>query len=179
MPEPCLVKVAQINPIETATRILDEYEGFIRRIIHILNTTNMPEDDLFQDFFLSLISSPVPADVKNIKAYLYRAINNQICNSSRRISSYKKNVKKFQKNFNFEDNKNDPTRSLLIEEEMEKMFLLIKETSPGRKYMAITLRFRDGYSAQEAAERMGVKYSSFMGYISRGLGKVRKCLNST
>lgn len=179
MPEPCLIKVAQINPVESATQIFDEYERFIRRIIHLLNIYNMPEDDLFQDFFLSLISSPVPADVKNVKAYLYRAINNQIFDSSRRLIFYEKKIKKFRKNFSFKDNKNDPTRSLLIEEEMKKMLVLIKESSPGSKYMAITLRFRDGFSAQEVADRMGVKYSSIAGYISRGLGKVRKCLSDT
>lgn len=179
MQEPCLKTESYMNPVEYAAQIIYEHEGFIRWIIRKQNNTTASEDDLFQDFYLKLISNPVPGNVKSVKGYLYKALINHIAVIYHQTSRYEKKIKKFRKKSDFKVNNFDPTRALLIKEEMNKMFEFIREISPGQRYMAITLRYRDGYSIQEVADKMGLKCSSVTSYISIGLGKVRKCLNNT
>lgn len=179
MPKPFIQTKFFVNPVEDAAQIIDEYEGFIRWIISSQNTFNLSEDDLFQDFYLLLISKPIPTNVKNIRGYLYKAVLNHLADSCSKFHFYEKNVKKIEKNNIFRINKIDPEGALLIKEETNRMFELIKERSPGQKYVAITLRYRDGYSIQEIADKMGLKYSSVARYISKGLGIIRQCLNNT
>ena len=166
------------NPVEYAAQIIIEHEAFIRWVINSQNIPNVSEDDLFQDFYIELISFPVPQNVRDVKCYLYKAIINHLTDSRRRIRKYEKIMKKFRNDNSIVVNKSDPEKSLLIREEVSKVLEFIKEISPGQRYMAITLRYRDGYSIQEVAEIMGIKYSSVTRYISHGLGRVRKCLNS-
>ncbi len=179
MPEPCLKTDSYINPVGYANRIIDEYENFIRWVIRSQNTTNISEDDLFQDFYLELISTPIPITVRSVRRYIYQAIINLLSDSYREMRAYETKIKKFHKNSNFSVNKFDPANALLIEEEMNRMFERIRAISPGQRYMAITLRYRYGYSIQEVADKMGIKYTSVLSYISKGLGKVRQCLNNT
>ena len=176
MPEPCLKTSSPANPAEYASQIIDEYESFIRCVIRTQNSSEASEEDIFQDFYISLISKPVPDDVRSVKSYLYKAIIFDIADCHRRIRQYKEKIKIFRKKSDFGIHKTNPTSALIIKEEMNKMFEFIKEISPGRKYVAITLRYRDGYSIQEVADKMGIKNESVRKYISLVLRKVRKCL---
>jgi RNA polymerase sigma factor (sigma-70 family) len=179
VPKPYMTTEPCINPVEYAAQIIYENEGFIRWVIRRQNNTTASEDDLFQDFYLKLIANPVPEDVKNIKGYLYKALINHLAISYHHTSMYEKKIEKFRKKSKNSVHKFDPTRALLIREEMNKMCEFIKEISPGQRYVAITLRYRDGCSIQEVADKMGLQYSSVKKYISIGLRKVRKCLNNT
>lgn len=179
MPEACIKTNSPINPVEYAAQIFEEHEGFIRWVIRTQNTNGASEDDLFQDFYLSLISKPMPDDVRSVKCYLYKAILYHIADYYRRISTYKEKIENFRKKSDLRIHKNDLTSALIRKEEMNKMFEFIKENSPGRKYVAITLRYRDGYSIQEIADKMGLKNSSVRKYISLGIVKVRRCLTNS
>ncbi len=179
MPEFCLKTDSFEDPAESAAQIICKYGNFIRGVISSQNTSSEPVDDLFQDFYLQLIAVPVLQDVRNIKSYLYRAIINHLNNSYRRIRAHKVLINKFREDINLETSKSDPARTALLRDEIKKFFEVISETSPRQKYMAIILRYRDGYSIQEVAEKMGIKYSSVRKYIYFGLGKARKCLNDT
>jgi len=176
--EPCIKTESNSNPVEDAGQIIIEYEGFIRGVIRSLNTTHISEDDLFQDFYLALIAKPLPEDVRNMKSFLYKAIVNHLSTSFKRTRLYEKKINNFKNISDFEVNKIDSTSALLIEEdEMNKMFEIIKENTPKQKYEAISLRYREGYSIKEIAEKMGIKYTSVTRYISTGLRKVRRCMS--
>ena len=179
MSEPCLKTESFSNPVAYAAQIIIEHENFIRWVIKSQNTTNEPVDDLFQDFYIQLIAMPVPHDVRDVKGYLYKAIINHLTNSYRRVRIHKEVIRKIREDNNIETSKTDPAKVLLIRDEINQLFDFIKETSSRQRYMAINLRYREGCSIQEVAERMGIKYSSVRKYISFGLGKVRKCLNDT
>lgn len=178
MSEPCLQTKTSINPAEHAAQIITEYENFIRWVIRSQNIDENTEDDLFQDFYLALIANPIPEDVVSIKSYLYKAIIYHITRSQRKITRYNEKIKKFRKKNCFCINKINSTGALLNREEINEMFETIKEIVPGQKYVAITLRYRDGYSIKEVADKMDLKNASVRHYISKGLGKVRKCLNN-
>ncbi|MBN2589458.1 MAG: sigma-70 family RNA polymerase sigma factor [Sedimentisphaerales bacterium] len=168
-----------LKKIEYAGEIIVEYEDFIRLIIRTQNITNMSEDDLFQDFYLSLIAKPAPENVRNMKSFLYKAIINHLSSSCQRIRAYEKKIAKYQKNYNFKVNKIESASALLIREETNNnIFELIKKNTPNKKYMAIVLRYRDGYSIKEVADKMGIKYTSVTRYLSTGLRKVRHCIGN-
>ena len=82
-------------PMERACEIYREYSGFIWTVIcfHVKDTSL--REDIFQDFFLSLVFKPLPDEVANIKSYLYRAIINDIKDSYCRSHAYKARLRRY------------------------------------------------------------------------------------
>ena len=167
-----------INNVEQAGQIILEYESFIRSIIHTQNLTDVSDDDIFQDFYLSLVAKPVPKNVRNIKSFLYKSIINHLSSSYLRMRAYEKKIQNFRKNSNFIVNKFDPTSALLIREDTNKILELIKNNTSNKKYTAILLRYKEGYTIEEVADKMGIKYASVARYISTGLRMVRQCIGN-
>lgn len=176
---PCANTKFYSSPVERAAQIITEYEDFIRLIIHLhINDKNF-EEDIFQDFFLSLVANPPPLNSEITKGYIYTAILHDIVDYRRKkyrnIAFTKKYLKKLKKCVN----KTDPSDALIIDEEKKRMYKLIKEQSLGREYDAIILRYRDGYSIQRVADKMGLRNASVRKYMSKGLKKVRKYLTNS
>ena len=164
------------NGVAHATEIFAEYGSFIRAIIHSQVKSETQADDMFQDFFLSLVYKPVPQNVKNIKAYLYRAITNEIIDSTRRVERYRNHMHKYSKHLNSPINKRTPEDAFICVEETSKMFELIKGRLRNNEFQAITLRYKSQYSIKNVAKIMNVKCKSVKEYTSRGLSKIRESL---
>ena len=162
--------------VDHAAAIFAEYGSFIRAVIRSQVNSETKADDIFQDFFLSLVCKPVPQDVKNIKGYLYRAIINDIIDSARRVQKYRNHVHKYRKHLGRPINKRTPEDAFICMEETNKMFELIKGRLQNNEFQAITLRYKNQYSIKDVAVRMGVKCKSVREYTSRGLRKIRQSL---
>jgi RNA polymerase sigma factor (sigma-70 family) len=178
MTAPCAKTKSYTNPVDYAAQIITEYEDFIRSVIRLHIKNKISEDDLFQDFFLSLVARPIPTSIEDIKSYIYKAILHDVADSNRKKYRYMTNIKKYCKKNKNTINKNNPADALIEEEEINSMCELIKEQSSSSGYNAIILRYRDGYSIQRVAEEMGVKNTSVRRYISVGLNRVRKYLTN-
>ena len=163
------------NRVALASAVFAEYGGFIRAVVRSQVKNEAQADDIYQDFFLSLICKPVPKGVKNIKSYLYRAIINDIVDAVRRAEKYRSRIKKYSEQLNYSINKTNP-RNALDNEEIDKMFALIKGWLPDSESQAINLRYRNRYSIKEVAEKMSVNRTSVSRYISVGLRKIRQYL---
>ena len=159
-----------------ATVVFARYGDFIRAVIHSQVRNEALADDMFQDFFLSLIHKPVPQNVKNIKGYLYRAITNDIIDSVRRVERYRDHMHKYSKYLNSPINKRTPENAFINIEETNKMFESIKGRLRNNEFQAITLRYKSQYSIRNVAKIMGVKCKSVREYTSRGLSKIRQSL---
>ncbi len=159
---------------ERASQIYFEYGDFIRSIIHTKVNNWEKEEELLQDFFLSLVHKPVPPDVKNIQSYLYRAIINDITDSRRRSERYSSHIQNFEKKFKITINKSTPENAYINEEQISKMLKLIKEQLPVSCSEAITLRYIKNMSLQEVAKKMNVKTASVSRYISSGVKKLQR-----
>jgi len=61
--------------IQRASLIFFEYSDFIRSVIRYRIYDKSRIEDLYQDFFLSLVLRPIPSSVRNIKSYIYRVIS--------------------------------------------------------------------------------------------------------
>ncbi len=157
-----------------AAEVFAEYGDFIYMVIRYQVKNDIQADDLFQDFFLSLVTSPLPTGVRNIRGYLYRAITNKIIDATRRVERYRNHVHKYSEYLEHPVNKRTPENAFIDVEETNKMFGLIKGRLTNSQYQAIALRYSTHHSIKEVAEKMGVKSTSVSRYISIGLKKIRQ-----
>ena len=164
----------QLNNVERAAQIFSEYGDFILAVIHYQTSNHAHADDLFQDFFLSLISRPVPSEVQNVKGYLYRAITHDIIDAARRVDKYRNLMHKYAENLDYSVNKNTPENALIKVEEINRTFKRIEGCLPCSEAQAITFRYRDNCAIKDISDKMHVNKRSASKYISTGLRKIRQ-----
>jgi len=162
--------------VNTAAKLFMEYGDFIRAVIRCQVKNETKADDLFQDFFLSLVANPLPADVRNIRSFLYRAVTNDIINAAQRVENYQNKMLKYAKRFNKSINKKTPENAVIEAEETNRMFELIEMRLRRSEAQAITFRYRNNYNIKEVAMRMNVSSGSVRKYINVGLSKIRQLL---
>ena len=82
--------------VDKAYKVFAEHGNFIRAVIRSQVKNEAQAEDIFQDFFLALVAKPIPPDVKDLKSYLYKAINNDIVDAVRRMESYRSFAYKYR-----------------------------------------------------------------------------------
>ena len=160
--------------VEWASQIFFKYGDFIRSIIHTKLNNPEKEENMFQDFFLSLVYKPMPTDVQNKKSYIYRAIINDITDFRRRSEVYATYFKNFEKKMDSAINKSTPENAYINEEQIIKMLKLIKEQLPVSCSRAIILHYVENMNIHEVAKEMNVRTASVSRYIHKGLKKLRR-----
>jgi len=162
--------------VDIAAKVFGEYGDFIHAVIRCKVRNEAQADDLFQDFFLSLVSRPPPAEIQNLKGYLYRAITNDIIDAIRRTEKYQSRIHRYAERSRHPVAKHNPENDLIAVEEMNKIFKLIERRLRYSEAKAIILRYRNHYEIEEVAGKMHVSSITIRGYISDGLKKIRKFL---
>jgi len=172
------VKKESVPPanVARAAEVFSKYGKFIFAVIRYQVKNDAQADDLFQDFFLSLVSKPLPEGIQNVKGYLYKAITNDIVDATRRVENYKARMNKYAECLNYSVNKNSPENALIEKEQTNKMFRLLEGRLRRSEARAITLRYRNSYNIKEVAEKMRVNNRTVSRYISAGLSKIRQFL---
>lgn len=165
------------NSVNVAAKVFAEHSDFIYAIIYHKVRNKTQADDLYQDFFLSLVAKPVPASIKDIRSYLYRAITNDIIDANRRADRYQARIRKYAEVFDYATNNNTPEKTLIAEED-DEIFKLIGRCLPSSEARAITLRFKNNRDITEVAAKMSVDKRSVSRYISIGLKKIRHFLRT-
>jgi RNA polymerase sigma factor (sigma-70 family) len=162
--------------VQRASAILFEHGAFIRTVIsHKIKDESVIED-LLHDFFLSLVSRPVPAEVQDIEGYIYRAITNDVTDHVRYLKRYQAMTQRYADCDKIIVNNPPPEDALIEKEQSFRMIELIKRRVTKNEFKAITSRYCDDLSAEEAAGRMNINDRSVVRYISTGLGKVKEFL---
>lgn len=82
------------DPVKYAAEIFDKYEDIIRAVIKATINDKSQQDDIFQDFFISLVRRPVPKYVDNVEGYICRAIKNDIYDAKRKTKNYRSRISK-------------------------------------------------------------------------------------
>lgn len=165
--------------VQRAVAIFHEYGDFIRAVIRSQTRDQSWQEDLCQEFFLTLIRKPVPADVQYIKSYLYRAIVHHILDSMRARQTYRRAVKKYAKETRIPINIRG-TGNVLIEdtEERNATIAYLARHLQEREAEAFVLRYRDNFSIGEIATRMGVNARTVSRYLSESLRRLRETLTT-
>ena len=164
------------NNVDIAAKIFAEYGDFIYDIIRNKVKDEAQADDLYQDFFLSLVSNPIPPDSQNIKGHLYRAITNDIIDACRRMERYRTLINKYADYFNFPVNKRGVTDAFINEKQINEIFRVAGEQLAPAKAEAIILRYKNDHSIKKIAKEMNVKKETVRRYICVGLKKLRQFL---
>ena len=162
--------------VDTAAKLFVEHGDFIRAVIRWQVKNETQVDDLFQDFFLSLVVNPLPPDIRNMKSFLYKAITNDIINAAQRAKNYQNKMLKCAKHFNDSINKKTPENAFIEAEETNRMFELIEMRLRRSEAQAITFRYRKNYSIKEIAMKMNVSSGTVRKYIYVGFSKIRQFL---
>ena len=156
-----------------AEEVFAEHGDFVRRILRFHARNQVEREDLFQDFFLELISKPIPEDVQNVRGYIYYVVCDNIKDAFRRIERYQKRLHRYAEHHRhiIEDR---PENKLIETEEIEKMFELICRHLPKNEAKATALRYRHNYNIRETAAKMGIEPRSASRYISAATKKLRQ-----
>ena len=162
--------------VDKAYKVFAEYGNFIRAVIRSQVKSETQADDIFQDFFLALVYKPIPQNVKDLKSYLYKAINNDIVDAVRRMGSYRTFAHKYRGQLCTCVNNNGPENALIMKEEIDKVFELIAERLPSSQFQAIRLRYANGLGIKAVAKRMNINDRSVSHYVAVGLRKIRQLL---
>ena len=156
-----------------AAEVFERYGDEIRAIIHFNVKDKSKVDDIFQEFFVSIVRKPIPSNVHDIQAYLYRAVTNDVIDLSRQITNHRDHIQKYaecRKNYSIPE---DPQKIAIQVESTKKMFQLIESSLPKREAEVVLERFGRGFSIKDTAERMHVNERIVSRYLSIALKKIR------
>jgi RNA polymerase sigma factor (sigma-70 family) len=164
--------------VHLAAEIFSKYGDFIRGVIRSKTGDKSQVDDLFQNFFLSLVYKPPSGNISNIKGYLYKAIINDIIDNRRRIERYHNRMQGYAQYLQSTVIE-DGTENILIEtEEMNKMFKCIETQLPQCEAKAVILRYKKNYKIKEIAKALDINNIAAWRYISAGVRKIRRFLGN-
>jgi len=163
------------DPVQRAAEIFQAHGDFIRLVIRFQADRRSEEEDLFQQFFLEMIRRPIPANVANIRSYLYRAVVHHILNSARARKARRRAVKKYAKKSRISINI-CPVGNAFLDETQEKgsAFAWVVRRLQRRHAKALLLRYRDNYTVGQIAASMGVNARTVSRYLSDGIRELRK-----
>lgn len=166
----------QTGPNVAAARVFAEYGDFIRSILYFRLRNRAQVDDLLQEFWLKLMVQPVPANVVNVKAYLYQTIINDTVDLMRRQEKHRHHMKKYAEETRiFIYNK--PSQDAIEEsEERYSRFALLVRQLRRREAQVITLRYRDNCTIVEIARQLGVHKRTVSRYLTSGMRELRRKL---
>ncbi len=162
--------------VNIAAKVFEKYGDFIYAVIRYKVRNRAYVDDLFQDFFLSLVSKPPPSGIQNIKGYLYRAVTNDIVDAARRVEKYQTRINRYAERLRYAVTENSPENNLIEAEEMDKIFELVERRLQHNEAQAIILRFRNHCKIKGVAEKLAINNSAAWRCISEGLRKIRQFL---
>ena len=160
--------------VAAAAKIFDDHAGFIRIVISSHVQDKDLADDLFQDFFISLISKPLPRGLRNVKGYLYRAIANDIVDATRRMMKYRAYMRKYAECPSRPDRQKTPKETLQETEQAKMVLELIKNRLPCTEAEAVSLRYLESHEVKEIAKTMGVANATARAYVNDAIDRIRR-----
>jgi RNA polymerase sigma factor (sigma-70 family) len=123
--------------------------------------------DLWQNLFLSLLSRPVPADIANVRGYLYRAAIRDIIDFKRGL---KLNQQKMDEYSHMTSQTTDRSliHNLVVHETIIEAFMHIESSLPPAVRRAMLHKHTRHMSHREIAEHMNIKKETVDRYLSVG-----------
>lgn len=164
------------SAVQTATAIFVEHGEFIRAMLRYQAGDRGDIEDLYQEFYLALVRKPVPADVRDVKGYLYRAIIHHVIDAVRLHKTYSHKMKKYAKETRISIN-NQGMRNAFIDEEYKNAAIAgLARHLQEREAQVFVLKFRDDCNIREIATRMGITRRTVSRYLSESLRKLHRRL---
>ena len=161
-----------ISSLENAANIFREHGEFIRKVIQGQVQDDALAEDIFQDFFISLVNHPLWEANGDLRVQIYRALVNDVIDAGRRDKRYKHHIfRHAQFKTNIADN--CASKPVIEEDAADHLFDSIRDHVSQAQANAITLRYKDDKTIEEVGHELGVNNRSVSRYISVGLKKLR------
>ncbi len=159
-----------------ADAIFREHGEFIRLVLRHQAGSSLDVEDLFQGFYLVLIQKPVPAEVRDVRGYLYRALVHHVIDAARLRQTYAIAVKKYAQERKISINKRPAENAFIDEEQQDAAISSLARGLQAREAQALVMRYRDDCSILEIATRMGINKRTVSRYLSQSLRKLQRRL---
>ncbi len=156
-----------------AAEVFDRYGDEIRAIIDFSVQDSSKVDDIFQNFFVSVVDKPIPPDIEDIRAYLYRAVTNDVVDVFRLAKIRRDSVQRYAECHKYRMVQKDPQNIVIQAEETERMLQLIESQLAKREAKAVIQRYSRGLSTADTAEEMRVEKRSVARYLTAAIRKMR------
>jgi len=160
--------------VQAAAVVFLKYHHEIRTIIKYNVRDESVAEDVYQEFFLSLVSCRLPTGIGNMKRFLYRAITNDVLTMVRRSKRRREHLQTYIQYRRNGTAENDPGDRIMDNEDRDKVLGVIEKHLHPSEYRAIQGRMRYGRDNEKAARKLGIKKRSYIRYLSVGLKKIRK-----
>jgi len=157
-----------------AAEVFEKYSDEIRAIIYFNVKDKSKTEDIFQEFFVTVVRKPIPSGIQDIRAYLYRAITNDVIDVSRQIKNHQDHIQKYAEFRKYSKIPEDPQKTAIQVEGTKKMFQLIESRLPKREAEVLVQRYGHGLSITDTAEKMNVNKRLVSRYLSLALKKMRE-----
>ncbi len=165
--------------MDLAYKLISENGGFLRNTIFQQTRDQHLAEDIFQDFFMSIVKNPVSNNIQNLDAYLKRLVRNDVIDAIRRQKTITNNKDKYYRhrkiNMNFVTN---PADLLIKKEQKKQIYSIARKNLPPSQFRAISLRYDHGFTISETAKKMKIDSRSVSRYLSVGLKKLNEDLSS-
>jgi RNA polymerase sigma-70 factor (ECF subfamily) len=164
----------QGEAVAAAVRIFAEHGSFVRSVIRLRVRNASRREDLFQGLFLELVDQPVPANVLNIRGYLYRAILNDVVDLAREREDERRHLRNYAERNEICIHKR-PSQDAIVREmdDRKSVFANLTRQLPRREAQVVTLRYRDDFSIAEIAAATGVDKRTVSRYLTSALRALR------
>lgn len=164
------------DAVRAASEVYAEHGRFIRSVIRFQIHDESRVEDLYQEFFIYLVRTPLPSDVRNVRSYLFRALIHDAVDMSRRLEKYHRHLKKHAEETRISINKSTPEDALAGKEQVSVLFGCVAKYLRPREAEVVKLRYRDGLSIPEIAARLHVDRRTVSRYLCAGLRTLREAL---
>lgn len=159
--------------IKQAAETFEENSDMIRISISSQVYDKSIVDDIFHNLFISLVKSPIPPNVENVKGYLRRAIRNDVIDFSIKRKCFQKREQKYAHVYSIRMGCCNPVDEIALTDQARHIFKIIEKELPSHEARALIEKFRYGRDSQEAAMAMGITRRSFSRYLCTGLKRLR------
>lgn len=156
-----------------AAEVFGQYGDEILAVIRFNVDDPSKANDIFQDFFVSLVRKPIPSHVKNVRGYIYKAVTNDVIDFSRRTRNRQNNAEMYAYTCKPHIPQENPQDILIHEEETERMLRLIENHLPKRESTVFIKRYSDGLSTTDTAEKLCLTKRTVSRYLSIAIKKIR------
>lgn len=160
--------------VRKAGNIFREHFDFLQALAHFKSPENA--EDILQDFFLSLILKPPPADTKNMRSYLYRSLINDVKDYHRKEKIHQQKIRNLRdyliqkSNFSLVS---APDLGLSRKEQVNRIFRVVNTRLAPHIRITFNLRYNQGYKISEISIMTGVKKNVIRVYLASARKKIR------
>jgi len=165
--------------VKRAEEVFDRYGDEIRAMIGFTVRDKSSAEDIYHDFFVSIVKKPIPTGIENVRAYLYRAVSNDVVDRFRKARNQREGIQGYATYRRDHFVQKGPHNAAIEAEETERMLRLIENHLPPREANAIIQRCGIGSDRTAANSEPHIDKRSVSRYLTEAIKKMRRIVSKS